>query len=194
LTAEPSGPTLSAGAVRTREAILGAAIEMLPADPTVSLSEIADGAGVGRSTLHRHFKDRAELIRALSLHVRDLSNSALEDADPDSGTPIAALRRLVDGQLELGPILSFLNAEPGVRADAELTTQFAMGQEVLVAAIERAAAPDDPTPVTWRLQVFWELVRLGSQYAGAGVARHKAIDAIMHTMTHGIATASGRAL
>lgn len=40
---------------------------MLARDRTATLADIADAADVGRSTLHRYFADRAELVNAVIL-------------------------------------------------------------------------------------------------------------------------------
>ncbi|MEZ2392086.1 TetR/AcrR family transcriptional regulator [bacterium RCC_150] len=189
---EQSNPQLSAAMRRTRTAILDAALAVLPVNPKASLSDIAEKADVGRSTLHRHFNDRTDLVRALALYVRDLSNVAIDRAEPEVGTPLAAIRRLVDGQFDLGPILVFLHEDPLVRTDPELHEQFGVGEDKLIMAITRAADPADPTPTAWRLRVFWELVRLGSDFTANGAARHEAIDAIMYTLTHGMAAGESR--
>ena len=51
---------------RTRKAILDAAIGVLATDPAASLGQIADAADVGRTTLHRYFPERADLLTALT--------------------------------------------------------------------------------------------------------------------------------
>ena len=49
---------------RTRKAILDAAMSVLAENPSAPLSEIAAAAEVGRSTVHRYFAERTELIKA----------------------------------------------------------------------------------------------------------------------------------
>ena len=68
---------------RTRRAILDAAMSVLADNPSASLSDIAAAAEVGRSTVHRYFAERTELIKALAVHVHALSNAAIEAAEPD---------------------------------------------------------------------------------------------------------------
>lgn len=55
-----------ADAQRSREQILRAALDRFADDPRTSLADVAATAGVGRSTLHRHFHTRADLTEALS--------------------------------------------------------------------------------------------------------------------------------
>jgi serine phosphatase RsbU (regulator of sigma subunit) len=72
-----------ADALRNRERILDAAERLLEQSPSASLSDIAAAAGVARSTLHRRFATRADLIAAL--------RERPHDPDPErAGAPLAA--------------------------------------------------------------------------------------------------------
>ena len=57
-------------AERNHEAIVTAAIAVLADAPEATMAEIAAASGIGRSTLYRHFPDRAALVDAISLRVR----------------------------------------------------------------------------------------------------------------------------
>ncbi|MEM1316029.1 MAG: helix-turn-helix domain-containing protein, partial [Pseudomonadota bacterium] len=46
----------------SRDAILEAAFQLYARRPDASLAEVAQRAGVGRATLHRHFGSREALI------------------------------------------------------------------------------------------------------------------------------------
>src|SRR4051812_47182057 len=105
---------------RTRKAILDAAMSVLATNPVASLADIATAADVGRSTLHRYFAERSDLLRALALHVHELSNAAIAHAEPDCGPPVEALRRVVECQLDLGPIAAFVYNDSSILADTEL--------------------------------------------------------------------------
>jgi TetR/AcrR family transcriptional repressor of lfrA len=171
---------------RTRKAILDAAMSMLADNPNASLGDIAAAAEVGRSTLHRYFAERADLLAALARHVHQLSNAAIEHAEPDCGPAVEALRRVVECQLDLGPIVPFIFNEPTINADPELAALLDTGDEVIVDVLNRAATRGSAGPPEWPRLVFWALLEAGYQALKRNNApRVQIVDAIMASLTEG---------
>src|SRR5690349_13648422 len=70
-----------ADAARNRERIVTAAREALVEfGPEVPMDEVARRAGVGNATLYRHFTDRADLIRQVTLALMASATRRAEDA------------------------------------------------------------------------------------------------------------------
>lgn len=171
---------------RTRKAILDAAMTVLADNPTAPLTDIAAAAEVGRSTLHRYFAERTDLIRALALHVHALSNAAIEEAEPDCGPPLDALRRVVECQLDLGPIVLYVYTEPSISADAELKAHLDTGDEIIAEMLSKVSTQPATAPPGWARRVFWSLLLAGYQAAKEdGTPKHRIVDAIMATLTTG---------
>jgi AcrR family transcriptional regulator len=124
-------------AVRTRRAILDSAHELLQRDSEVSHADIAQGAGVGRASVYRHFPERRDIIVALLDElVGSVEQFAAAQAEPPSMIDlmramareqarslglISLMRRdFVPGQLEdLNDRVLALFAEPLATAQRE---------------------------------------------------------------------------
>jgi AcrR family transcriptional regulator len=72
-------------AAATREEILDVAMEMLStgAQNNFSHESIAKAAGMGARTVYRHFPDRAELLQALWLRLRESTDTKFPDREED---------------------------------------------------------------------------------------------------------------
>lgn len=99
---------------RTRAAIVDRAIEVLAHQPDASLSAVATAAEVSRSTLHRHFPGREQLISAVDRAARSRFDDAFERARPAEGDALAALVRVVHELLGLGPVLGLIFSDHAV--------------------------------------------------------------------------------
>jgi serine phosphatase RsbU (regulator of sigma subunit) len=71
-----------ADALRNRERILDAAGRMLARSPSATMADIAAAAGVSRSTLHRRFQNRDELVAALRRRPHDPTDEQLDTPLP----------------------------------------------------------------------------------------------------------------
>lgn len=175
---------------RTRKAILDAAMSVLADNPTAPLSDIAAAAEVGRSTLHRYFPERTDLLYALAVHVHALTTAAIEQSEPACGPPIAALRRVVESQLDLGPIVVYVYNDPTINANPDLKAHLDTGDEAIVEVLDRASNQQAPMPAGWARRVFWALLDAGCESAKEdGTPRVQIVDAIMASLTNGIITA-----
>ena len=171
---------------RTRKAILDAAMSVLAANPAASLADIATAADVGRSTLHRYFAERSDLLHALARHVHDMSNAAIARAEPDCGPAVEALRRVVECQLDLGPIVPFIYNEPTIAADPDMAAMLDTGDEVIVDVLNRASMRGSAGPPDWPRLVFWALLHAGYEAIKLNSApRVQIVDAIMDSLVEG---------
>ncbi|NUU19134.1 TetR/AcrR family transcriptional regulator [Cellulomonas humilata] len=97
--------------IRTRKAILDAAVRVLAQDPGASLGQIADAADVGRTTLHRYFPDRADLLAAVTQEAGRRLGDAAVRARLEEGPGLDALLRACQTCLTLGDLLTLLFTE-----------------------------------------------------------------------------------
>src|SRR5215210_890698 len=98
-TRDDRAPLTRSDAVVSRERILAAA-EALSGDRRASMVEIAAAAGVGRSTLYRHFPTRRALMRAL-----DDRSTEPPPSEPAPGAGrVATMPFQAPGQLGGGPL------------------------------------------------------------------------------------------
>lgn len=163
--------------------------------PSASLSTVAAAADVGRSTLHRYFPDRASLLDALLDDGVAATARAFEEAAVDQGTPIEALRRLVQAQFEVAPKMNFLFAE--VPDDVWASRQdFEAAHWPIGALLERGCRDgvfDPEISGEWIVRVLWYLMAAGSEAVAEGVmARHEAIANISRILEGGIRMPSER--
>ena len=77
---------------RNREAVIEAALAILPDDPNASMATIAERSGLGRTTVYRHFPARNDLLLALFARVIDEAR-AVTSAVIEEGRPAAETLR-----------------------------------------------------------------------------------------------------
>lgn len=173
---------------RTRAAIMEAALVVLGRDAQASLADVAAAADVGRTTLHRYFPERADLLRAVARQVAQRSLQAIERAEPHTGPIEAVLRRIVEEHLELGPILMYLYTEPVLHADPVIVAEMTTMEEGIDEILARPDANLNPQlSRAWVRRTFWGLLYAGWETAKNGeMTRHQIVEAIMTTLTGGV--------
>src|SRR5882757_7004179 len=101
-----------ADAVRNDERIVDIAIDQLSRDPSAGLDDIARAAGIGRTTLHRRYRTRDELMTALRARARQDLRKIIRDSRLDEGGAVEALDRLLDNLLTKIGVYRFLVVNP----------------------------------------------------------------------------------
>ena len=94
----------------SRGTILESARRTLASNPGASLTEIALRAGVGRTTLHRYFPSREELVREISREALAETERATAHSR-QAKTAREALEQMLEGVIPLGDRYHFLASE-----------------------------------------------------------------------------------
>jgi TetR/AcrR family transcriptional repressor of lfrA len=160
---------------RTRQAILDAAVEVLARNPSASLGDVAVAADVGRTTLHRYFPERSDLIAALQELADQRLDKATARARLDDGPAVTALQRLCREYFDLGDVLSLLFRD---QVNCEVAETGPEACDVAFDAMIRRGHADgsiDPElPALWIQSLLWSQLYAGWSYmAEHGVSRHE---------------------
>lgn len=118
-------PSAGPSARSRRASVLEVAAEVLVTRPTASLGEVARAAGIGRTTLHKQYATREDLLVAVAHRSLDLLHEAVAAAaiPPDVEDPElvgAKLEQLVTSFVPLGPELVFLLRQPTLDDESEV--------------------------------------------------------------------------
>jgi AcrR family transcriptional regulator len=130
-----------------RAAVLGAARADLREHGALSMTRVAEGAGLSRSTLYRHFPTQSSLEDALREEARDVLSSTVQDVVTRDRPPLAVLRRLVEALsgVAVEHSLDAPDALPPGAAAEDLGAAMVPTLERLVEAAELAPAPPPAT-------------------------------------------------
>lgn len=184
-TSAPESGTRS----RTRRAIIDAAVEVLARNRRATLAEIAQAADVGRSTLHRYFPDRDELIAAAVEDSLRIIHAATTDAAIEQGPPADALRRLATALTDTGDRLVFVFGDPRVMEELPQVEDDPAEQAVLdlIRRGQAEGAFDPDVDPVWINNVLWALVYTGAELAArCALPRQVIVANVIRTLERGV--------
>ncbi|MFD9884032.1 TetR/AcrR family transcriptional regulator [Streptomyces alboflavus] len=172
---------------RTRRAILDAAVTRLSADHAASLADVAETAGVGRTTVHRYFPERSDLLAAIGTDVSERLEAATARARLDDGPAPEALDRLCLEYFELGDRLMLLYDVPqfwawsGLEEGEETPSDRAL--ITLLRRGQRDGTLDPDVSDTWLQSVLWALLYAAwEQTRDYDTPRHTALSLCLRTL------------
>jgi AcrR family transcriptional regulator len=172
-----------------KAAVLDAAVEVLVADPSASLAEVAEAAGIGRTTLHKYYATREDLLRAVGHRAIDRWEQvigAVSDPPADDG----GLRALAEAMISVGPYLAFLWRNPSFDHSADIGHRAKSAEAQALAVLERAQKQGvmrADVPGYWLLHTFYALVYVASESIYDGdLAPRTAPDLVVATFLRGL--------
>jgi AcrR family transcriptional regulator len=190
------GGRLAAG--RPAPSLLDRVAAAFVAEPAASLAELAAAAGVARTTLHKHYPTRDDVVLAVGHHVVDQCARAIEDglatAPPD---PVERLRRIITALVPVGAQLAFLFRQPLLDHDQALVKrQSTELDEPLAAAIRDARAAGTvrtDQPEWWTASAVYALIYIAWEgvYRGT-LAAMDAPRLALETLLHGVGSGHER--
>ncbi|WP_035303418.1 TetR/AcrR family transcriptional regulator [Actinokineospora inagensis] len=178
---------LRADAERSVRTILEAAEKVLAANPTASLEQVAEAAGVARTTVHRRFANRQALVDAMVRNVLDQVEAVIDSGHPDTAPPLVALHQITANVLavKLGwPFAMQESFAPG--------SKWAEGQRHInarcVRLLTRAQAagllaPD--TDLDWACKVYYALIGEAAHNTSSTDPQLLATK-VVETLLHGV--------
>lgn len=182
----------SGARARTRQAIVEAAVRAFAADPGASLGTVAELADVGRTTLHRYFPERSDLLEAVARHAVGAIAAAHARARLDDGTALDALLRVAQEYLELGDLLTLLFT--GLVPEDAWADDVA-NADALVALCARGrqdGSLDPRMPDDWSQGVLWSALYLAWSTVRAGDAdRHTVVTNLLLTLRKALGATLG---
>jgi AcrR family transcriptional regulator len=175
----------STARTRTRRAILDAAVTVLARDGSASLAQVATAAGIGRTTLHRYFAERSDLMAALTGHTMERVAAATERAALERGPAHEALGRLCREYFELGDVLTLMFSDPQVGA-AVASLEEAEHDRALFAVIARGQGEgtiDASMSAAWLQYSLWALLYSAwSLMHEQSLPRHEALELCLRSV------------
>lgn len=181
-------PPTSGVQARTRAAILSATASVLAGDRAATLPDIANAAGVGRTTLHRYFADRERLVHEAILEAIRVLDSVVTDAALDDGSAADAMRRLIAALVSIEDQVLFLFSDattlervaPAERPDdARILALIRRGQS--------EATLDPEFSDIWIEHAMFALVLQACTDVKTGsLPRHVAIPTVIRTFERGV--------
>lgn len=155
------------------EAILdAAAVVLAERGPAASMVEVADAAGIGRSTLYRYFSSREALLAALADTALAEAGARIRQARLDSVPVEEAVARLARALVAVGSRYMVLVRE-GAAIDKEaLARELRTPVQELFARGQADGELRDDLPVEWLEKLF-----VGTLLAGLTLAAEQGIGA-----------------
>lgn len=155
----------------TKDSLVEAAIRVLAASPTATLSDIAQAAGVKRVTLHRLLGTRDDLLKEIAARSLAEMDEACRNAAKNAKSAIEALRASVEALVPVGDRCHFLWTQTEVWEEPSVAKEIARQHAELSELIDGAKAEGSiqaEVPNVWVIAAIEAVVFAALTTARAG--------------------------
>lgn len=156
-------------AVRRETDLLDAVITQVTRHPRATLAELAEAAGVGRTTLFNAYSTRSGLIQACGVRAFGVVVEHLESIDVTAAD--GGLAELVETLIPLGPQLDFMWRTPALDHDEALgllAARYKQGFHRIVTAARETGAVSTDLADWWVAQMVESVVYVAWQKVDDG--------------------------
>ena len=174
---------------RTRQAIVDAAIETLGQNTGASLGDIAAAAQVGRTTLHRYFAERTDLLAAVRVEADARLNRAIHLAAPGDGPGADVLLRLCREYFDLGAVLSLVFGDTSREGEPCWEPDDGTVMEEAVRRGHADGSVDPALPVDWVVSLVWSGLYSAWYYRNdkSATSPHDVLGLLLRTLKKAVA-------
>jgi TetR/AcrR family transcriptional regulator, mexCD-oprJ operon repressor len=151
---------------RTAAAILEAASHVLAEREGATMTEIAEGSGVGRTTLYRYFATRDALLASLATAALAEAAGAVAAAGLERAPVPEALARVVRALLAVGDRYVVLVREQVLLDEETLERELAAPVRAVIERGRRDGELRADVPAEWLLELFVGLLTAGVRLVG----------------------------
>jgi AcrR family transcriptional regulator len=176
---------LRADAERTVQAILEAAEQVLSSDPAASMEQIAEQAGVARTTVHRRFATREALIDALAASAVQQIEQAVAAARPRTAPPLVALHQGTANLLgvKLAWRFAVTQISPGSPA-AEIQQRVTAELDLVLQRLQQSGLIRADTDLLWARRAYQGLldttISPGETETDPDLLAARIVDTLLH--------------